>query len=502
MFFFEPRTILNFDLSTTVNTLLKRYIMKTTITQKLMGLAFSLLSLASFGQCAQITGLNVTYGANGTATVIPSMTGSTSPMLTTYYWQSSAGVSQTGWGSQGEFQFPANGYYQVCVQYNDSSTFCTDYLCDSLHITNMSPNSCNAAFTYYTDSSCVTHFNNTSVGSNLTYQWVINGTTYTTSINPAVNLPNGNYNAFLYTYSNGVFCDSAYQNVYVNCGGGNPSGGCNASFSYYPDTTSCNTHFYNLSTGSNLTYEWRDMTGGFALLSTLQNPSLTLSTGNHYIALYTYSNNQFCDSATALVSVTCSTLTPPCQANASFSLFADSTNTGNYFAYNLSSGTGSLSYLWDFGDGTTSTQQYPFHQYATPGHYVLCLTVTATNGSVTCSDTYCDSSSVHRMSSGFLMNQIQVIPQSVTSVKDQDLIKGFKTFPNPMGEELFIEIELNATSHTINYQLVDALGKVITKNSMTDSKATIKTSALDKGFYFLQVTDEKGSMLKTTKLVK
>src|SRR5437870_5628422 len=49
--------------------------------------------------------------------------------------------------------------------------------------------------------------------------------------------------------------------------------------------------------------------------------------------------------------------------NAQFTLVEDSTNIYNYWAYNnASSGTGAtLSYSWDFGDGTTSTLQYPSH---------------------------------------------------------------------------------------------------------------------------------------------
>ena len=31
---------------------------------------------------------------------------------------------------------------------------------------------------------------------------------------------------------------------------------------------------------------------------------------------------------------------------------------------------------WDFGDGTTSTDESPTHQYANPGPYVITLTVT------------------------------------------------------------------------------------------------------------------------------
>lgn len=37
--------------------------------------------------------------------------------------------------------------------------------------------------------------------------------------------------------------------------------------------------------------------------------------------------------------------------------------------------TGSASWFWDFGDGTTSTEQNPIHTYAVPGTYTVTLTV-------------------------------------------------------------------------------------------------------------------------------
>ncbi|MEM0998796.1 MAG: PKD domain-containing protein [Bacteroidota bacterium] len=40
------------------------------------------------------------------------------------------------------------------------------------------------------------------------------------------------------------------------------------------------------------------------------------------------------------------------------------------------SSAGTTGWLWDFGDGATSTQVNPFHTYASPGLYTVCLTVT------------------------------------------------------------------------------------------------------------------------------
>jgi PKD repeat protein len=44
---------------------------------------------------------------------------------------------------------------------------------------------------------------------------------------------------------------------------------------------------------------------------------------------------------------------------------------------------GPTSWLWDFGDGTTSTQQSPSHTYATPGSYTVSLRATNALGSTT-----------------------------------------------------------------------------------------------------------------------
>lgn len=57
---------------------------------------------------------------------------------------------------------------------------------------------------------------------------------------------------------------------------------------------------------------------------------------------------------------------------------------GNSFSFSgFSAGSGVLSYLWDFGDSTTSTLQNPVKSFTQPGSYTVALTVSSSLGSAT-----------------------------------------------------------------------------------------------------------------------
>jgi hypothetical protein len=63
-----------------------------------------------------------------------------------------------------------------------------------------------------------------------------------------------------------------------------------------------------------------------------------------------------------------------------------------YYSYDFEDGTNfspyiynsTLNYFWDFGDGTTSTDIFPFVEYAASGTYSVCLTVN--NSELTCEE--------------------------------------------------------------------------------------------------------------------
>ncbi len=71
------------------------------------------------------------------------------------------------------------------------------------------------------------------------------------------------------------------------------------------------------------------------------------------------------------------TVNTECEANFSYDSFQfTDLSTGNIY-----------SWLWDFGDGTFSQEQHPYHLFPGPGTYETCLVITGNN----CSDTYCNT---------------------------------------------------------------------------------------------------------------
>lgn len=166
-----------------------------------------------------------------------------------------------------------------------------------------------------------------------------------------------------------------------------------------------------------------------------------------------------------------------------------------------SSGNGTYQFLWDFGDGNTSTEAYPTHEYNGPGPYLLCLTVV----SGTCTDTYCDSISIDEngflngmvldghdvyrpsRSSGFTLRVIHSLPTGIAPVP---ALGDVRLWPNPAGTQ----VNLSFTSRHVGALpvIIMDLGGRITWNGTLDAPGgshteTINVEQLRAGSYFLQV---------------
>ena len=130
-----------------------------------------------------------------------------------------------------------------------------------------------------------------------------------------------------------------------------------------------NVQFNNTSTGA-VSYYW-DLGNGNT--STLANPSNTYTVpGTYTIRLVAIDGAGNRDTLTRVNYIT---VVGQPSADFSSSVRSSCLDNNSYSFSNLS--TGAVSYLWDFGDGTTSTQSNPTHSYAMSG--VFTVTLIATN---------------------------------------------------------------------------------------------------------------------------
>jgi gliding motility-associated-like protein len=170
---------------------------------------------------------------------------------------------------------------------------------------------------------------------------------------------------------------------------------------YSDDTLVClggPVQFTNTSSGSGMTYAWAF---GDGTTSTATNPTHTFAdTGRYTITLQVFDING-CDSTTVrnqyirVVQPTAHFVTDTLGANCPPLLV----NFANQSSADVTS------WLYNFGNGSTSTLENPTHIYTTPGVYYPTLTIT---NSIGCTATYNlpDSIVVGGPTGGFIYNQI------------------------------------------------------------------------------------------------
>ncbi|MAX82307.1 MAG: hypothetical protein CL843_19285 [Crocinitomicaceae bacterium] len=130
----------------------------------------------------------------------------------------------------------------------------------------------------------------------------------------------------------------------------------------------------NTSSGDIIASTW-DFGDGTTL--TDNNPMYTFSdTGFFDVTLIVESTRGCLDTAVQQIQITPS-------PNANF--YAPDTNCFNTsIAFNNTSSSNTNSFLWDFGDGNTSSETHPFHSFSGDGNYTVTLIASTING---CLDT-------------------------------------------------------------------------------------------------------------------
>jgi len=192
--------------------------------------------------------------------------------------------------------------------------------------------------------------------------------TYTTPGTYTVNL----------TVTNECGCDSASKQEFITA---EP---CPPPVADFSANQTCgkiplSVQFTDLSTNDPDTWLWQFGDGD---TSTEQNPVHTYTTPGTYTVNLTVTNECGCDSASKQEFISAEPCPPPV---ADFSANRTSGKAPLSVQFTDLSTNGPDTWLWQFGDGDTSTEQNPVHTYTTPGTYTVTLTVTNECG--------CDSAS-------------------------------------------------------------------------------------------------------------
>jgi PKD repeat protein len=287
---------------------------------------------------------------------------STSINANSYFWNFDDGGTSTL--QNPDYTYTSNGTYNVCLTVSDPSGNCNDTICKSITVTDANP--CSVPFT-------VTHSNNG--GGNYSFQsWITGGTgPYTYLWNMGDGTTTSGVSGTSHAYSNvgnywvelvvidANFCIDT-SSTFITVTSTSP---CSMAVTYsYVDNGNGNYTFTpSISGGTGpYTYDWWFSGTG----STLSNPSHTFTNGLYNPTLTVTDVNGCTGWYGDTIYVN--------SINCNYSVTAeDSTGTdGYFFAYPYAPGA---SYLWDFGDGNTSTNPGPIHTYATPGTYYYCVTI-------------------------------------------------------------------------------------------------------------------------------
>jgi len=176
------------------------------------------------------------------------------------------------------------------------------------------------------------------------------------------------------------------------------------------------------------------------------------------------------------------------------------TTLGQVVVYNTStvdstySQSGSVSYLWDFGDGTSDTGQFPTHVYTQAGTYALCVTVIAVGQNAnmvsTCTDTYCDTLTVD--STGAISYKNVNVVLNVYSPEQMNVEENnnqyVSLYPNPSHGSALLELE-----HESLILIYSMEGKLIREWKSEGGKELLPVLA--PGTYFVRIKDQSSSQI-------
>ena len=286
------------------------------------------------------------------------------------------------------YTYTAEGDYNVMLVVNGIAG-CTDTIFNNIGVHPNGTGDCYASFNpYQPDQSnfLMVNFDNTSNVSEgiQSVQWDFGDGSTSTDFSTVHNYTaEGDYNVMLVVNGNAGCSDTIFNNVGVHPFGGNSCGEAHYVYSIDPNngrTINFTRDSETPATGQITSVEWHFGDGN---TSNEDSPTHTyVQDGMYEVSLKESIDNGACFREWNLqINVNSS----GCTAN--FGGYMDSTSQNMIHFQNFSvvSAGNTATYVWNFDDGSTSTEMNPVHQFV-EGNYNVCVTVNSSSG---CSNTFC-----------------------------------------------------------------------------------------------------------------
>ena len=468
----------------TIITIQKNSLSK--LSRAFMFIALISLSFKANAQCTAGFTYTIDSLNNGQVYFTNTTTG-TGPF--NFYWTFGDGGSS--YMVYPNYTYSSTGTYTVCLTVRDSVNMldttmgCHNTYCTTISVidTTILCPTLNAFFTA-SDSSGYTHFQILSDSAGLNHFWDFGDGTTSTAAGSVTHL----YTSPL-TH---VVCLTV-TTLDNHCGTGYclTLSSCHASYTYTPDAVGNGCTFNAIGSGSADTFNW---VFGDGTTGTGPNPHHVYTADGNYAVSLTASSSFDATCSASYVDLVY--MTGICDA--SFNIIQDSTNIFNYWIhYNSAFSTSSMTYLWDFGDGTTSTLQYPSHTYAASSPVTICLTISNS----ACTDTYCAPINPGHAAGTFTINILN--PSGVSENANTNIISSLENYPNPFSDNTTITYSINQNSR-IELSVLDLLGNkvaVIESGNKSNGNYIVNfdASAISGGIYLLQL--QLDNKIITKKLV-
>ncbi|MEO6667895.1 MAG: PKD domain-containing protein [Ferruginibacter sp.] len=309
---------------------------------------------------------------------------STSPggVVTSWLWEFGDGTSSTL--QNPHHTFTSAGTFHVCLSIHDNQG-CTNQVCHDIIIAQGSAN-CHSAFNFaQISNSLAVEFVDlsTTAGPAAITSWLWNfgdGTTSTEQNPHHTFTHDGTFHVCLITHDNQGCVSDVCHDVVVNPV---PSS-CHSAYTFAQIANTLTVDFTDASTTANTMTNWQ-WNFGDGTSSTDQNPHHTFThDGTFHVCLITHDSQGCVSDVCHDVVVTGTGVPVSCHALYTIS------NTNNPFEIHFTDASTSpntvTSWLWDFGDGSSSHDQNITHTYTHDGIYHVCLTIHDNQG---CTSTYC-----------------------------------------------------------------------------------------------------------------